>query len=110
MGARKKLSVLETRELAAIMKAISNYLLKGRSIREICVALQDPDPNIDPSVPTNWMNLKTDAELKGFLVHTMVKLICLLVILHHNDGTGDTPLPDPNMPYFTPTHFDPPET
>ena len=106
----KKLDVLETREVAAIMKAISNYLPQGRSIREIRKALEDPDPNVDPSVLTEWMNLKTDAEVKAFLVHTVAKLIRLLVILHHGDGTQDIPPPDPTVPYFTPTHFDSHET
>ena len=107
---RKKLAVLETQEVVAIMKAISNYLPQGRSIREIHVALEDPDPNVDPSLPTDWMNLKIDAEVQAFLVHTVSKPIRLLVILHRADGTQDTPPPDPTVPYFTPTHFDPPET
>ena len=29
--------------------------------------------------------------------------------MHRNDGTADTPEPDPSVPYFTPQHFDPPE-
>ena len=96
--------------MAAIIKAISNYLLQGRSIRAILGVLEDPDPNVDLSVPTDCMNVKTDTEVKAFLVHTVAKPIRFLIILHFGDGTQDTPPPNPTMPYFTPMDFDPPET
>ena len=106
----RKLAVLETRDLAAIMKGISSYLPQGRTIREIHGALEDPDLLIDMNLPTDWMSLKTDAEVKAFLVHTKSQPIRLLVVMHRDDGTQDSPPPDPAVAYFATTEFDPPET
>ena len=106
----RKLAILETRDLAAIMKAISSYLPQARTIREIRGALEDPDPLVDMTLLTDWMSLKTDAEVKAFLVHTKSQPIRLLVVMYRNDGTQDLPAPDPAVPYSTTTEFDPPET
>ena len=99
-----------TRDLAAIMKAISSYLPQGRTIREIRGALEDLDPLVDVTLPTDWMSLKTDAEVKAFLVHTKSQPIRLLVVMHRNDGTQNSPPPDPAVPYFATTEFHLPET
>lgn len=62
----KKLVILETRKLAAFMIAISNYLQKGRSIREIRLVLKDSDQNVNRSMATDGMNLNTDDKAKSF--------------------------------------------
>ena len=53
--------------------------------------------------------MTSDAEVTGFLQMTKAHPIRLLLILHRNDGTRDTPEADPTVPYFKPQHFDPPE-
>ena len=92
------------------MKAISSYLPQGRMIREIRGALKDPDPLIDVKLPTDCISLITDSEVKAFLVHTKLQPIRLLVVMHRNNGTQDSPPADPAAPYFSTTEFDPLET
>ena len=70
--------------------------------------MEDLDPN-NPGVPLDWSIMTSDAEVAGFLQMTKAHPISLLLILHRNDSTRDTPEADATVPYFKPQHFDPPE-
>ena len=100
---------METRTLDAIMKALALYIPARRTIREILGALVDLDPT-NSWIPRDWTNLKSDVEVVAFFRMTVANTYWILLILHRNDGMADTPEPDPNIPYFALTHFDPPET
>src|SRR6266576_2491972 len=56
----RKLAILETRSLDAIVKAVAKYIPAGLTLREILGALEDLDPT-NPGVPGDWTSLKSDA-------------------------------------------------
>lgn len=102
---RRKLGILQTRDLEGIWQIAKQYIPAGRTIREIQGALADLD-NANPGIPEDYTILKTDAEVDAFLKLTAAQPIRLLLIMHRNDGTRDTPGPEP---YFAEDQFDPPE-
>ena len=89
------------------MASCKNYIPDGRSIREILGALEDhPAGN---SVAADWTKMQTDAEVYAFLRITKANPIRLLLVLHRNDGTPDTPIAGVSNPYFASDRWEPAE-
>ena len=97
---RRKLAVIEDRTVEGIWQAAKDYIPDGRSIREILGALEDPPAG--NSVAADWTKMQTDAEVYTFLRITKANPIRLLLVLHRNDGTPDTPIAGVPNPYFAP--------
>ena len=93
--------------MEGIWQAAKDYIPDGRSIREILGALEDPPAG--NSVAAYWTKMQTDAEVYPFLRMTKANPIRLLLVLHRNDGTPDTPIARVPNPYFAPDRFEPAE-
>ena len=91
--------------MEGIWQAAKDYIPDGRSIREILGTLEDPPAG--NSVAADWTKMQTDAEVYAFLRITKANPIRLLLVLHRNDGTPDTPIAGVSNPYFAPDRFEP---